>query len=172
MKYYTTPELFAELHRIADLLNKNTVSYNDLTEHGRISKSPYKLRWGTFANAVAAAGLVPTPTWNNGLRYKNTKPYKKKSPFTRRRVSSTLKLAILKRDRYKCVLCGATPAVDPTVELHIDHIKPVAIGGRTTQWNLWVLCSKCNFSKSDSYEPELYWFAARYLTEKFFERCV
>ena len=35
------------------------------------------------------------------------------------------------------------------VGLQIDHIIPIAKGGKTVVSNLRVLCSKCNASKSD-----------------------
>ena len=34
------------------------------------------------------------------------------------------------------------------VGLHIDHIVPIAKGGKTVKSNLQVLCSKCNGKKS------------------------
>ncbi len=68
---------------------------------------------------------------------------------TRREVGLTLRYQILKRDNFKCCMCGASPAKDPSVELHIDHIKPWSKGGETTIENLQTLCSKCNLGKSD-----------------------
>lgn len=56
---------------------------------------------------------------------------------------------IMQRDNFKCCMCGASPAKDPSVVLHIDHIVPWAKGGETTFENLQTLCSKCNLGKSD-----------------------
>ena len=56
---------------------------------------------------------------------------------------------VLKRDNFKCCACGASPAKDPAVELHIDHIIPWSRGGETTPENLQTLCSRCNLGKSD-----------------------
>ena len=52
---------------------------------------------------------------------------------------------------FTCKICGASPAKDPNVELHVDHIKPWAKGGETVLDNLQTLCSKCNLGKSDLY---------------------
>lgn len=65
-------------------------------------------------------------------------------------ISNTLRYKVLKRDHFRCCACGASPAKDPTVELHIDHIVPWSKGGETTLENLQTLCSKCNLGKSDS----------------------
>ena len=67
-----------------------------------------------------------------------------------RTISDKLRYQVLKRDNFKCCACGASPARDPSVELHIDHIVPWSKGGLTSIENLQVLCSKCNIGKSDS----------------------
>ena len=68
---------------------------------------------------------------------------------TKRNISVTLRYQIMKRDNFKCVLCGASPAKDPSIELHIDHIIPWSKGGESTVDNLQTLCSACNLGKRD-----------------------
>ena len=65
-------------------------------------------------------------------------------------ISNALRYKVLKRDCFKCCACGASPAKDPSVELHIDHIVPWSNGGETTLDNLQTLCSLCNIGKGDS----------------------
>ena len=60
-----------------------------------------------------------------------------------------LRFLVMQRDNFKCCMCGASPAKDPSVELHIDHIVPWSKGGETVIDNLQTLCSKCNLGKSD-----------------------
>ena len=67
-----------------------------------------------------------------------------------RAISDKLRYQVLKRDNFKCCACGASPAKDPSVELHIDHIIPWSKGGESTLKNLQTLCSKCNIGKSES----------------------
>ena len=67
-----------------------------------------------------------------------------------RAISDKLRYTVLKRDNFKCCACGASPAKDPSVELHIDHIIPWSKGGETVIENLQTLCSRCNIGKSDS----------------------
>lgn len=68
---------------------------------------------------------------------------------TPRSINTRLRFIVLKRDNFKCCACGASPAKDPAVVLHVDHIKPWSKGGETEIDNLQTLCSKCNLGKSD-----------------------
>jgi hypothetical protein len=69
---------------------------------------------------------------------------------TSRDINLRLRFKVMQRDNFKCCACGASPAKDPSVVLHIDHIVPWAKGGETVMENLQTLCSKCNLGKSDS----------------------
>jgi 5-methylcytosine-specific restriction endonuclease McrA len=63
--------------------------------------------------------------------------------------SLRLRFQVLKRDNFSCVKCGASPAKDQNVILHIDHIKPWSNGGKTEISNLQTLCQDCNLGKSN-----------------------
>jgi len=63
-----------------------------------------------------------------------------------------LKRAILKRDNYRCVICGRGKREG--VELHVDHIKPKDLGGKATFDNGQTLCSRCNFLKKNLKQTE------------------
>lgn len=63
-------------------------------------------------------------------------------------ITKSMRYDILRRDNFKCRLCGANPAVDPLVKLHIDHIIPLAKGGKTIKSNLQTLCRDCNMGKA------------------------
>jgi len=54
---------------------------------------------------------------------------------------------IMKRDGFRCCICGAK-ATDG-VRLEVDHIKPISKGGKSTDDNLQTLCERCNKGKSD-----------------------
>lgn len=68
---------------------------------------------------------------------------------TPRDINLRLRFKVFLRDHFKCCACGASPAKDPAVVLHVDHIVPWAKGGETLLDNLQTLCSKCNLGKSD-----------------------
>jgi predicted restriction endonuclease len=61
--------------------------------------------------------------------------------------TSAQKNEILKRDGYKCVICGT--GRENGAELHVDHIKPKDIGGLAMIENGQVLCSQHNFVKKN-----------------------
>lgn len=52
---------------------------------------------------------------------------------------------ILRRDNFTCRYCGAKA---PDVQLEVDHVTPVALGGLTTPENAATACSDCNRGKS------------------------
>ena len=68
---------------------------------------------------------------------------------TKRDINLRLRFKVLQRDHFKCCSCGASPAKDSSVELHVDHIQPWSEGGETVLDNLQTLCSKCNLGKSN-----------------------
>lgn len=68
---------------------------------------------------------------------------------TSRNVNLRLRYEVFCRDNFKCCICGNSPAKDPAIKLHVDHIIPWSKGGETVMENLQTLCSKCNLGKSD-----------------------
>jgi 5-methylcytosine-specific restriction endonuclease McrA len=67
---------------------------------------------------------------------------------TSRDIGDGLRYKVFKRDNYKCCFCGASPAKDPSIVLHADHVIPWSKGGETVLDNLQTLCSRCNIGKS------------------------
>ncbi|MFD9569724.1 HNH endonuclease [Streptomyces sp. NPDC059982] len=53
-----------------------------------------------------------------------------------------LRLSILHRDRYRCYLCNAPKATE------VDHIVPVAFGGKDDPLNLAAICKGCHRAKT------------------------
>ena len=76
--------------------------------------------------------------------------YKNLSAVVRGEVSDSLRYDILNRDNFTCVLCGAS--AKQGVRLHVDHIIPIAKGGKSIPQNLRTLCERCNIGKSDKTE--------------------
>jgi hypothetical protein len=65
----------------------------------------------------------------------------------RGKMNPTLRLEILQRDGLRCCYCGRRSS--DGVVLHVDHIIPIELGGRTRSNNLQTLCNECNAGKSD-----------------------
>lgn len=120
---------------------------SDLTNDiSKFSQSPYNRRFKTWTNA-----LQNFVAWANeedliAPEIESTSDNKKK---TGRDPSLRLRFKVMQRDKFTCQYCGASPAKDPSVELHLDHIVPWSNGGETTYENLQTLCSKCNLGKSN-----------------------
>jgi len=85
---------------------------------------------------------------------------------------------ILKRDGYKCVVCGYGKREG--VELHIDHIKPKDKGGKSTIENGQVLCLEHYLLKKNLSQTEigkkmflrLYEVAKKENNQEFIDFCV
>ncbi len=65
----------------------------------------------------------------------------------RGKVSNRMRFAIYKRDGHRCRKCGKRGD-----DLEIDHIVPIAKGGKSTMGNLQTLCHRCNVEKGTNVE--------------------
>lgn len=72
----------------------------------------------------------------------------KKEGVVRDPINPRMRAGILRRDNYRCVHCGKNPKED-NVKLEVDHIIPVAWGGKTEPNNLQTLCRTCNQGKKN-----------------------
>lgn len=111
------------------------------------STSLYISSYGSWIKSLRAFGK-----WVNKGKNIKAMPalkfsYIKKKRVRRHAIPIGLRYKVLRRDKFKCVLCGKSPVTDPKTILHIDHIKPVSKGGKETMKNLRTLCSKCNLGK-------------------------
>ena len=114
----------------------------------QFSLRTYKKHFGTFRKAIAhfidhqkQIGKTTPRADSQSLGIIRHK--------TKREVRALLRYQVLRRDHFRCRLCGRSPANDPNVQLHIDHIHPWSQGGETTKENLQTLCNTCNGGKSN-----------------------
>jgi hypothetical protein len=54
------------------------------------------------------------------------------------------RMRILKRDNYKCRICGRSSSDNTDITLHVHHIKPWSEGGVTHDDNLITICHTCH----------------------------
>ena len=59
-------------------------------------------------------------------------------------ISKKLRFEVFKRDSFRCQYCGSSA---PDVLLEVDHLKPVAEGGKSDILNLITSCNPCNSGK-------------------------
>jgi len=80
------------------------------------------------------------------------------------------RMKILKRDRFRCRICGRSPDNHVDIELHVHHIRPSCIGGLTHEENLITLCDTCHKGLDPHFEWSLYDLVAEDRNEDFVER--
>lgn len=119
----------------------------------KVGPKAYIIRWGGWRAALAAfveqvnqPGTPATQVVSESIMPKNSQDAPSSSQVPRS-LSLSMRYAVLSRDKFRCVGCGASPAKDGQVELHVDHIHPWSRGGQNTEENLRTLCSKCNLGK-------------------------
>ena len=71
--------------------------------------------------------------------------YRQTRDRPRQLMSPRMRFLILKRDSYRCQLCGRS--AQDNVILEIDHKIAVSRGGSDEESNLWTLCFTCNRGK-------------------------
>lgn len=69
--------------------------------------------------------------------------------------SRKLRGRVLKRDDYRCVICGRRPRDHTDLELHVHHVIPWRMGGPTAEANLVTLCGSCHKGLDPDYEPRI-----------------
>ena len=74
-------------------------------------------------------------------------------------ISGTVRYDVLKRAKYRCLLCGVS-ASDKAI--HVDHIVPRNHGGSDDPVNLQALCSSCNSMKRDRDDTDFRGIADQY----------
>ncbi len=95
-------------------------------------------------NEVPDAGCAVTELSPDARRKRSSD-----TQMNHRRVGWRMRHIVMKRDNFRCKACGASPARDPSVMLHVDHILPRSKGGESVLENLQTLCEMCNIGKGD-----------------------
>ena len=75
------------------------------------------------------------------------KGYCHQVPYQTPRLGAKERFTVLRKDNFRCRLCGAAREDSDDVRLHVDHITPRSRGGTNNADNLWTLCADCNIGK-------------------------
>ena len=142
--------LFDNIEKVWIKLGKQP-SYTQMEEYGEFSIGTYTKRFGGWRKALEAFVDYVNST---EIKIDESEPTSDTTSdvanhITRRDINLRMRFIVMKRDNFKCCMCGRSPATTPGLELHIDHIIPWSKGGETVIDNLQTLCSKCNLGKSD-----------------------
>ncbi len=74
---------------------------------------------------------------------------------TRRAPTRKLRMQVLTRDGYRCVICGRSPKNNVDIELEVHHVIPWHMGCPTAEEHLATLCGTCHDGLDPHYEPKI-----------------
>lgn len=151
-----------EIERIWTSLGRQPTTTDIKNGISKYSLHVYERRFGSwrkaldfFVSYMNGEQEVEKPEESNDVEIKLPDDFKhyiesnELSHKTKRDINLRMRFLVMKRDNFKCCMCGRSPATTPGLELHIDHIIPWSKGGETVIDNLQTLCSDCNLGKSD-----------------------
>jgi hypothetical protein len=145
----------ALFENLADLwvrLGRQPRRHDLYTSGSRFSSSLYEQRFGTWRRALEAFVVFANASDAPAARVAKTSKVHRRSSL--RQPSEGLRFKVMRRDHFRCLQCGASPAKDGSVDLHVDHVVPWSRGGETILDNLRTLCAKCNLGKGHLGEHE------------------
>jgi 5-methylcytosine-specific restriction endonuclease McrA len=146
-------ELLNNLKHVWDTLKRQPLIIDMVKPLSEYSHEIYARNFGSWRRALEAfvsihakPGGKPYPplTKTSAARPRRIKRKKKLA----KSITKSMRYDIFKRDKFRCVICGRSPASHPGITLHVDHIIPVSKGGETTYENTRTLCDDCNYGKA------------------------
>ena len=118
-RFYTELELFNNLQHVWIAKGCQPTRRNmDNKQYSTISSGAYMRKYMKWSNALKAfVEYINQDVSDDFFSEANseTRGYK-----TARDINLRLRFKVMQRDNFKCCACGASPAKDPSVELHID----------------------------------------------------
>jgi hypothetical protein len=152
---YTDEECFENLLRVWTQLGREP-KYREMNQPpSQVGGKAYVGRWKTWTKALEAfvtrtqSDDSPAVASETSAGQPAAATQMPKANVDDGRVKLGLRYRVLVRDRFKCEICGNSPASDPKCKLHVDHIQPSSKGGLTVLENLRTLCEACNLGKGD-----------------------
>lgn len=122
--------------------------YRDMSRPpSRYTGSTYNARFGGWRKALEE--FVAAFAQDERLLISNAQGiFGSNSTQGKRDPSLRLRFLVLRRDSFRCVSCGRSPATEAGVVLEVDHVLAWSKGGSTVAANLQTLCFDCNRGKS------------------------
>lgn len=141
-------EYFENLEEVWIKLGRQPRYAEMVKPFSRYCAGAYAHRFGSWHNALERFVELVNKEDEEGF---SAEPFKKRAISRKRSrsISWRKRFLVMRRDDFKCRLCGVSPALKPGIVLHVDHIKPYSKGGETILDNLQTLCEQCNIGKSD-----------------------
>jgi len=146
-------KLLEDLKKVAKSIGQETVTAFLYSQKGKFGVNTFLRRFGSWNKALQAfIDHINDSSENKNIVVESAQIKQKtgQSQLTSRKINRKLIATILIRDSCICKMCGVSSAKDPSVVLHVDHIKPWLNGGETELDNLRTLCSVCNIGRSNA----------------------
>lgn len=166
-KRYSDDERFDNLLKLWTHYGRAPVGREAELSPSTVGKKAYLVRWGTWRRALRAfvdRANDPVERPRDALNNSSAHPTVGSDslrPKTNRRASLdpraipwSVRYRVLVRDKFRCVICGSSPAAQLGCVLHIDHLMPVSAGGTAWIENLRTLCDRCNLGKGSKIESD------------------
>lgn len=143
----TEEDLLNEILRLWTKLGRQPTTTDLKNGLSKYPRNRYRDRFGSWGESLNK--FIEWAGNEYFLPSLSTNAIQNRDHQTSRDINLRLRFKVMQRDNFKCCACGASPAKDSSVELHIDHITPWSKGGETVMENLQTLCQQCNLGKSD-----------------------
>jgi len=150
-KWISEEQLFENLEQVWIRLGRQPKDRDMREMISKYTPAPYTRTFGSWRKSLEKfiSFVNKEENISSELGIQNAKVEPITRHKTQRNINWRLRFIVMRRDNFKCKNCGRSPATDPSIILHVDHIKAWANGGETILENLQTLCSKCNIGKSD-----------------------
>lgn len=157
-KPLSQPELFENLERVWRALGRQPRQADLRDPISSLGHDIYCRRFGSWRKALEAFVEYMTQPQ---VRLDETAKSDDPAPETERVTTNDaeasgsrtagwrLRFLVMRRDRFSCIHCGASPSSEPGTVLVIEHVVPWSKGGLTVFDNLQTLCEPCNGGKSN-----------------------
>lgn len=141
-------EILFDNLRIVWIAKGKQPAYRDMSEPpSQYTGSTYNARFGGWRKALEEFVRVVR---EDEQLFVNPTPKRKAIGRAKREPSLSLRFTVMKRDNFRCVACGRSPATELGLILEIDHVMAWTNGGNTVPENLQTLCFDCNRGKGAS----------------------
>jgi hypothetical protein len=155
-KRATDEQLFENLEHLWETLGRQPKRPDFVKPLSKHSYDVYPRRFGSFRKALEAF----VASFGSHESQQSEEPTKEttvgsppvavsKRHRTSRAISWRVRFLVMRRDHFRCRICGTSPATKPGTVLVVDHIVPWDDGGETVMENLQTLCEPCNGGKSN-----------------------
>jgi len=144
----TPVEVLFDNLRIVWIAKGKQPVYRDMNAPpSRYTGSTYNARFGGWRKALEAFVAAFAQEQEEFLNANPRENLIKIKTKTARSPSLALRFLVLKRDNFRCVACGRSPATVPGLVLEVDHVDAWCRDGATIADNLQTLCFDCNRGK-------------------------